>query len=132
MYPTDLTNAQWALIEPLVSEQREGRGRPHKRDVRREVNAILYVLRTGCQWRCLPKEYGAWSQVYAWFRRRRLKGTWDRVLRVLRETHRSRPGRKALPTVAIVDSQSVKTVQKGGSAGSMRARKRRGASAISR
>lgn len=132
MYPTDLTHKQWELIEPLVVEKRNGPGRPHKRDVRREINAILYVLRTGCQWRCLPKEYGDWSQVYAWFRRRRQTGTWDRVLKRLRETHRTRQGKTPEPTVAIVDSQSVKTMQKGGSAVSMRARKPKGASAISR
>lgn len=132
MYPTDLTDRQWELIKPLVQEIGAGRGRPHKSDVRREVNALLYVLRTGCQWRCLPSEYGAWSQVYAWFRRRRQIGTWDRVLKVLREAERTRRGKKATPTVAIIDSQSVKTVQKGGNADLMPARKQKAASGISR
>ena len=132
MYPTDLIDRQWELIEPMVAKKRQRRGRPHKRDVRREVNGILYVLRTGCQWRYLPKEYGEWSQVYAWFRRRRGDGTWDRVLRRLRGTHRVKQGKKPEPTVAIIDSQSVKTVQKGGSAVSMPGRKPRGANAISR
>lgn len=132
MYPTDLTQAQWELIEPLVSEKRQGRGRPPKRDVRREVNAILYVVRTGCQWRYLPKEYGDWSQVYTWYRRRQRDGTWERMLPALRERYRTGQGKAAQPRVAILDSQSVKTVQKGGSAVLMRAKKSRGASVISR
>jgi len=132
MYPSDLTDKQWTLLEPLLTEKHQRPCRPHKRDVRREINGILYVLRTGCQWRYLPREYGEWSQVYAWYRRRRGDGTWDRVLRRLRETHRMTQGKNPEPSVAILDSQSVKTVQKGGNAGSMWVKRRRGASVTSR
>ena len=90
----------------------ERRG-PLKQDVRQEVNGILYVLKTGCQWRMLPKEFGHWAKVYARFRRWRLSGVWERVLIALREQERERRGKKAQPSVAIIDSQSVKTTGTG-------------------
>ena len=90
-------------------------GHPPKQDVRRrEVNAILYVLKTGCQWCQLPKDFGRWNQVYTCFRRWRLAGIWERVLQALREEERLRVGKKPTPTIAIIDSQSVKTTLKGG------------------
>jgi putative transposase len=116
MYPTDLTDAQWLRLKPLLIEKTGSGakgGRPPKQDVRQEVNGILYVLKTGCQWRLLPKEFGHWSKVYARFRRWRLSGVWERVLIALREQERERRGKKAQPSVAIIDSQSVKTTGKG-------------------
>lgn len=129
MYPTDLNESQLELLQTyLVTPlpDKAGRGRPTKQEFRREVNAILYVVKTGCQWRMLPKEFPPWQSVYGYFRRWRLDGTWDRVMHALREQARSQAGRKADPTVAIVDSRSVKTASKGGNAVSMRARRSKG------
>lgn len=134
MYPSDLTDKQWAVIQPLLFPACVGTrrvGRPLKTDVRQEVNAILYVVKTGCQWRLLPREFGAWSKVYAVFRRWRLRGVWTRVLTVLRENERCKAGRRPQPSVAIIDSQSVKTTLKGGSVVTMRERKSRDESGIS-
>jgi len=116
MYRTDLTDAQWLRLKPLLIEKTgsgEKGGRPLKQEVRQEVNGILYVLKTGCQWRMLPKEFGHWAKVYARFRRWRLSGAWERVLIALREQERQRLGKKAQPSVAIIDSQSIKTTGKG-------------------
>lgn len=135
MYPTDLTDGQWKLLAPLVVKplpDKAGRGRPTKQDFRPEINGMLYVLKTGCQWRMMPAEFPPWQTVYGQFRRWRLDDTWDRVMRTLREMARKRAGRKESPSVAIVDSRSVKTASKGGSAVSMQARRSRGASSTSR
>jgi putative transposase len=80
------------------------------------LDAVLYVDKTGCQWRQLPREYPPWKTVYTTFRRWRLNGTWHRVHAVLREAVRRQVGKQAQPSVVIVDSQSVKTAQKGGAA----------------
>jgi transposase len=131
MYPSDLTQRQWAILQPLLvgpyTPSPKG-GRPPISDVRNEVNAILYVLKTGCQWRQLPSEFGHWSKVYARFRRWRLSGAWHKALDALRQAQRLRVGKKAQPSVAIIDSQSVKTTSKGGSAVLTQARKSKGAS----
>lgn len=134
MYPSDLTDKQWEVLRPLLVKPRcesPGPGRPPNEDVRQEVNGILYLVKTGCQWRMLPSEFGAWSKVYARFRRWRLAGVWPQILQVLREEERQRQGKKPQPSVAIIDSQSVKTTLKGGSAATMLARKSKGVSAIS-
>ena len=89
-------------------------GRPWLHPRRAILDAIFYVVRTGCQWRALPREYPPWSTVHYWFRRWRLDGTWERWNRVLREQLRVRAGRDAQPSAAIVDSQSVKTTGVGG------------------
>jgi putative transposase len=118
MYPTDLTEAQWKLLAPLVVKplpDKAGRGRPPKQDFREEINGMLYVLRTGCQWRMLPAEFPPWQTVYGQFRRWRLNDTWGRVMQALREAARKRAGgRNEKPSVAMVDSRSVKTASKGG------------------
>ena len=132
MYPSDLTDEQWGVIEAaLASARATRRGRPVRRGMRAVVNAIMYVVKTGCQWRSLPKEYGPWMSAYSHFRRMRSRGEWDRVLTILREQLRGRAGRNPQPTVAIVDSQSAKTVSKGGSAVLMPARRSKVASATS-
>lgn len=134
MYPSDLNAKQWAKLQPLLLPRRGSGpkgGRPPKEDVLLQVNAILYVLKTGCQWRQLPREFGPWSGVYARFRRWRIAGVWSRVLTALREDERRRHGKQPQPSVAIIDSQSVKTTLKGGSAATMRARKSKDASVTS-
>jgi putative transposase len=110
-YPSDLTNRQWQLIRQLLPLHKRLGRRPICR--RRIVNAILYVVRAGCQWRMLPKNFPNWSTVYGVFRQWRNDGTWQRVHDVLREKVRKAAGRKSTPTVAIVDSQSIRTAEGG-------------------
>ena len=135
MYPSDLTDAQWAKLEPLLKPpggNRHAGGRPRKYELRRIVDALLYVVKTGCQWRQLPSNFPPWLSVHQQFRAWRDNGTWERVTQALREQGRKAGGRNTLPTVAIIDSQSAKTMLKGGGAVTMRARKSRAASGISR
>jgi len=116
MYPTDLTDAQWEKLEPLLTArppQRHPGGRPRKHELRRIVDALLYVVKTGCPWRSLPRDFPPWRSVYEQFRRWRDDGTWVRVQSALREELRQARGRKPVPTVALIDSQSVKTSSKG-------------------
>ena len=129
-YPSDLTDAQWARLEPLLPPPKPT-GHPRVIDRRELVNAILYVLRTGCPWRHLPHDLPKWSTVQSCFRRWRLDGTWARVHDALREQVRRAEGRAPTPSAAILDSQSVKTTEKGGRAATMPARRSRGASATS-
>lgn len=115
-YPSDLTDAQWKLIEPLLPKPK-CRRRPREIPLRRIVEAILYLLRTGCAWRLLPRDFPKWQTVYTYFRKWRLAGVWERIHDRLREKTRRQAGRKSKPSAAIVDSQSVKTTEKGGFAG---------------
>ena len=109
-YPTDLTDRQWKLIERLLPEPPAGpAGRPVKHCKREVVNAILYLTRTGCAWRMLPKDFPPWQTVYWYFRAWREDGTLDRLHDALREQVRAkREGRDAEPSAGTVDSQSVK------------------------
>lgn len=134
MYPSDLTDGQWSKLEPLLQEgvgNRRGGGRPRKYALRRVTEAVLYVVKTGCQWRQMPVDFPPWQTVYQQFRAWRMRGTWERVSRSLREQGRQAAGRNATPTVAIIDSQSVKTVLKGGGGATTRARRSKAASGTS-
>ena len=128
-YPTDLSQEQWDLIEPWIPEAKPG-GRPRKVDMREVINAILYVLRGGCAWRLLPHDFPPWGTVYYYFWRFRREGLWPQIHDALRDRLRAREGREVSPSAAIIDSQSVKTTEKRGFAGTTQARRSRAANAI--
>ncbi len=121
-YFTDLTDKEWRILAPLVPSVKRG-GRPANHMRREVVNAILYVLRTGCQWEALPHDLPPWKTVYTYFRNWRLDGTWQRIHDTLREKTRRAEGRHPQASAAILDSQSAKTTEKGGRGATMRARK---------
>src|SRR5437764_8817940 len=110
LYPTDLTDRQWDCIIDLIPPAKPG-GKPRSLDMRGVVNAILYLLVTGCQWRMLPREYPAWQSVYTYFRQWRDDGTWQCLHERLRAQVRQRAGRPKHPTAGCLDSKSVKTTQ---------------------
>jgi putative transposase len=107
-YATDLSDQQWALIERMLPPAKPG-GRPRTADMRQVVNAILYLVKTGCQWRNLPKDFPPWRTVYGYFEIMRQEGTIRRICQMLVKRVRRSEGKKAIPTIAIMDSQSVKS-----------------------
>lgn len=129
-YPSDLSDAQWTRIAPFIPKGKPG-GRPRSVDMREVFNALLYVLRSGCAWRMLPHELPPWRTVYGYFSAWRAAGIWKSMHDALREQLRRASGREATPSAAIIDSQSVKTTEKGGFADTTPARKSTGASATS-
>ena len=133
-YPSDLNDGEWALIAPLIPLAKHG-GRKRSVDLREVLNAIFYVLSTGCQWQALPKDLPpkstAWDYLDLW----EWDGTLERIHHALYVEVRERAGREASPTTAIIDSQTARGASKGGPRSTpratTRARKRRAANAIS-
>jgi transposase len=133
-YPSDLTDAEWAHVGPVIPPARRGGNRRHV-DERALVNGLMYILSTGCQWRAIPKDLPARSTLYDYFDLWSYDGTLDRLHEALYVKCREQAGRAASPTAAILDSQSVKSAEKGGIASIrmalMRARRSKARSGIS-
>lgn len=125
-YPSDLTDTQWSEIAPLFSGLRE-----YKWPKRELTNAVLYFVKTGCQWRHLPHDFPPYSTVHSFYRRAKHSGLWDTILRYLVKKTRLDAGRKPTPSYGIIDSQSVKTVGASAERGIDGGKKRKAESGIS-
>lgn len=118
VYPSSMSDAQWAAIEPVLPApaSQVGRGRPEAHARRVILDAVFYLVTEGCRWRALPKDFPPWQTVYGFFTRWRDDGTWARVHDTLRDQVRVLEGRGPLPTAAVIDSQSVKAAETVGAA----------------
>jgi len=129
-YGIDLSDGQFAVIETLIPAPKSG-GRPPRYKRREIVNGIMYVLRSGCAWRMMPHDLPTWRITYHYFRAWKLDGTWERIHDKLRGDLRKASGRERLPSAGIIDSQSVKTTEKGGLMATMQAKRSTVANATS-
>lgn len=129
-YSSDLNDKEWAILEPHIPPAQLG-GRPRTVDMREVMNAIFYVLRSGCSWDMLPHDFPPNKTVYDYFNKWRKSGEWERINRILREELRRREGREPTPSAGSVDSQSVKTTEKGANVALTGVKRSKGANVIS-
>ena len=119
IYQTDLTDPQWELLQEHLPKPKSGPGKPGRPtiDIRQAINGILYLNKTGCQWRMLPREFGNWNSVYYYFKKWRTDGIWASIMEALNRKERERQGKNPEPSAGCVDSQSIKTVTQGNDVG---------------
>jgi transposase len=113
-YPSDLTDAEWAVIEPMIPPAKPG-GNKRTADMREVTNGLMFILSAGCQWRAIPTDLPPWRTIYDYMDRWNHDGTLERIHQVLYIACREQAGREPSPTGAVIDSQSVKSAEKGGS-----------------
>ena len=118
-YPDDLSDQEWNQIEPILEKVKKIKGRPPVHNRREILNALFYLLRTGCSWRHLPHDFPPWKAVYGQFLRWRQRGILEEIHHILRKELRILMGREEEPSAAVIDSQSTKTTEKGASQGTM-------------
>jgi putative transposase len=112
-YSSDLTEPEWLLLKDLIPAAKFG-GRPRTVEIREILNAVFYILRAGSAWRLLPHDFPKWKTVYHYWRQWRINGLWEQINDTLRRSLRKKAGRKTEPSASVIDSQSIKTAERGG------------------